>query len=140
MGRRATEHSPRAVGRWQMAVGRWQMAGGRWQMADSQSTNQPINQSTNQPVNQSPNLPIPNHLVTLSSCHLVTLSPCHLVSLPPHSLKARANASARCTGWRFVKWAICCRQLTPLATMSASGSAARTAGKRRSSPMARLIS
>ena len=50
--------------------------------------------------------------------------------------QARASTCAACTAGRPAPWAICWRQLTPSATSNTSSPAARTAGRRSSSPMA----
>ncbi len=51
-----------------------------------------------------------------------------------HPRSARRNTIAGCSARRWAPSAICVRQLVPAATITASGAAARTAGKSANSP------
>ena len=53
---------------------------------------------------------------------------------PVRQARASRTSSAGCQAVRCVPWKICCRQETPVAAMTASAGAERTAGNSRSSP------
>ncbi len=58
----------------------------------------------------------------------------------PSQRTASSNSSTGCHALRWVPWWICWRQETPVAAITASAGAARTAGKSRSSPTVREMS
>ena len=60
--------------------------------------------------------------------------PSYASAVRQSSASASSTSSTGCQAFRSVPWKICCRQETPVAAMTVSWAAARTAGKSRSSP------